>query len=165
MPFSRVAWRLLICRLMCWKISKFLNFKFESRRSELAAEGDFDVFDDGVGREIKDVGEVDAGFELHVVNRAGGFIVEMAVLIEVRAVAGWLAVEVHLADDFMLNQRLKAVVNRCQRDVWEGFLDPHENFVCRGMCTLAHQESIDFLALPCHAEAIDLLRDVRLSML
>ncbi len=82
--------------------------------SELAAEGDFDVFDHGVWRKVEDVGEVDAGLKFHIVNRAGGFIVKMAVLIEVWAVAGRFAVEVDLADDFMLHQRLKAVVNRGQ---------------------------------------------------
>ena len=131
----------------------------------MAAEGDFDVFDHRVWRKVEDVGEVDPGLEFDVVNRAGGFVVKMAVLIEIRAIAGWFAVEVHLADDFMLHQCLKAVVNRCQRHVWQRFFDADENFVRRRVGALSHQESIHFLALPRHAEAIDLLRDFRLSIL
>ena len=79
---------------------------------ELAAQGDFDILDHCVRWKIENVGEVNAGLEFHVMNRSGGFIVKMAVLIEVRAVAGWFAVKVDLADDFVLHQRFKAVVNR-----------------------------------------------------
>jgi hypothetical protein len=79
---------------------------FEVLGDHLAAEGDFDVFDDRVRWKIEDISEVNAGLEFHIVNRACGFIVEMAVLIEVGAITGRFAVEVDLADDFMLHQGL-----------------------------------------------------------
>ena len=76
---------------MGWRIS-----------GELAAQGEFDVLDDGTGRQLEHVCEMDAGTEVHIVDDAGFDVVEMAVLGEIRAEARRLAVEVDLADDAML---------------------------------------------------------------
>lgn len=50
-------------------------------------EGDFDVLDHGTGWELQDVGQIDAGFEIDVVDDAGDGVVEVAVFPEVRAIA------------------------------------------------------------------------------
>ena len=36
----------------------------DSRGDEFAAQGDFDVFDHGAGREVEHVSQIDAGFEI-----------------------------------------------------------------------------------------------------
>lgn len=132
-----------------------MGFEFSG---ELATEGDFDVLDDGIGRKVEDVSEVDAGFEFYIVDRSGGLIVKMAVLIEIRTIARRFAVEVHLADNLVLNKRLKTVVNGRQGDIGKGLFDAHEDLIRRGMGALPHQKTIDFLALPGHAQTVDLLR-------
>jgi len=126
----------------------------------LAAEGDLDVFDDGVWGEVEEVSEIDAGLELDVVDGAGGFVVEMAVLIKVRAVAGRFAVEIDLADDIVLHEGFEAVVNSSEGDIGKGFLDAYENFICGRMGAALHEETIDFLTLAGHSEAVDFLRDL-----
>lgn len=54
---------------------------------QFAADGDLDVVDDGTWWQIEEVGEGDSGFEIDVVNYSRGGVVEMPVLIEVRAIA------------------------------------------------------------------------------
>src|SRR6478735_153385 len=98
-------------------------------RDEFPAEGDFDILDDGAGRQVEEVGEAGAGFELDVMDHAGDLVVEMAVLAEVRAVAGGFALEIHLADDAVLHEGFEAVVNRGERDVWQAVFYPHEDVV------------------------------------
>lgn len=100
----------------------------------MAAEGDFYVFDEGVWGEVEEVGEVDAGFEFYVVDGAGGFVVEMAVLFEIGAVAGGFAVEIDLADNLMLNEGFQAVVNGGEGDVGKGLLEAYKDFVRSRMC-------------------------------
>lgn len=136
------------------------GLKSALRLGHLAAEGDFDVFDDGVRGEIEKIGEVDAGFEFYVVDGASGFVVEMAVFVKVWAVAGRFTVEVDLADNFVLNEGFKAVIYCRERDVRKGFSDAHEYFVGGGVDALPHQKAVDFLALAGHSEAVDFLWDV-----
>ena len=125
----------------------------------MAAEGDLDVFDDGVWWEVEKVGELDSGLEFYVVDGAGGFVVEMAVFVKIRAVAGRFAVEIDLANDLVLHEGFEAVVDSGKGYVGEGFLDPYEYLVCGGMGLFPHEETVDFLALASHAEAVDFLRD------
>ena len=106
---------------------------------------------------IEKIGEIDAGLELHVMDRAGGFVVEMAVLVKVRAVAGRLAVKIDLSHDVVLHQCLKAVVNGGEGDIWKCLLNTHEDLVCRRVAALPHKKTIDFLPLTGHAEAVDFL--------
>ena len=127
----------------------------------MAAEGDFDVFDDCVGWEVEDVGQVDAGLEFDVVYRAGRLVVEMAVFVKVRAIARGLPVEINLADDVVADEGFEAVVNRGEGDVWQSLLDFDEDFVGGRVSPFSHEKTVDFLALAGHAEAVDFLRDIR----
>ncbi len=52
-----------------------------------AAKRDLDVLDESAGRELQDIRKSDARFEYDIVNHAGGLVMKMAVLAEVRAVA------------------------------------------------------------------------------
>lgn len=127
----------------------------------MAAEGNFNVFDDGIGGKLEEISEVDAGLEFNIVDGACVFVVEMAVFVKVWTITGGLAVEIDLSDDFVLHECFKAVVDRSKRDIRKGFLDAHENFVCGGVDALSHQKTVDFFALAGHAEGVDFLRDVR----
>lgn len=81
-------------------------------RSDGAAEGQLDLLDGGTGRDLHEVGEVDARLEGEIVNEIGRLIVEMPVLLEVGAVAARFAIEVHLANDAVLGERLEAIIDR-----------------------------------------------------
>lgn len=126
----------------------------------MAAEGDFDVFYEGVGREVEKVGEVYAGFEFDVVDGAGDFVVEMAVFVEIGTVARGFAVEVDLADDAVLDEGLEAVVNSGEGYGGEDFFDPHEDLVGVRVIPFGHEDAVNFLPLPGHPEAVDFLRGV-----
>ena len=137
------------------------DLKLVSGGDEFAAEGDFDVLDDGPGWEVKDIGEAYAGFEIDIVDHAGGGIMEMAVLAEVRAVAGGFALEVDLPDDAVLHERFEAVVNCSERDVREPVLGPHEDLVGRRVVPLLDENPVNFLALPRHAQTGNFLGNIR----
>lgn len=127
---------------------------------EFPAEGDFDIVDDGAGREVEDIGEIDAGLEIDVMDHAGGGVVEMAVLAEIRTVARGLAVEIHLADDAVLDEGFEAVVNGRQRNVRQAVFHPHEDVVGRRVVPFLLENPIHLLPLACHPEPRDFIRDV-----
>ncbi len=129
----------------------------------MAAEGEFDVGDDGAFRQVENVGKVDAGFESDVVNGAGFLVVEMAVFLEIRAEAGRFAVKIDLTDDAVLDERLEAVVDGRQRDARDAFLNSHENLVGGRVVTLLHEQAIGFPALTGHFQAANLRRHVAIG--
>ena len=137
------------------------RFEIEITSGEFAAQGDFDVVDDGAGREVEDVGEVEAGLEIHVVDHAGRRVVEMAVLAEVRAVAGGFAVEIDLPDDAVLHERFEAVVNGGQREVRKLVLGPHEDLVGGRVIPVLDENAVNLLPLPRHAQPGDLIGNRR----
>lgn len=132
----------------------------DSRGGEFAAEGDFDILDDGSGREVEEVGEIGTGFEIHVVDHAGRLVVEMAVFFKIRTVARGFALEIHLADDAVLHEGFEAVVNRGQRDVRQAVFDSHEDVVRGRVVPLLHEGAVNFLALARHSQARDLIGDL-----
>ena len=137
------------------------DLKLVSGGDEFAAEGDFDVLDDGPGWEVEDIGEANAGFEIDIVDHTGGGVVEMTVLAEVRAVAGGFALEVDLPDDAVLHEGFEAVVNRGKRDVRKPVLGPHEDLVGCRVVPLLDENPVNFLALPRHAQTGNFLGNIR----
>lgn len=119
---------------------------------DFAAEGYFDVFDDGSRREVEKVGDFDAGFEVDVMDHAGRLIVKMAVFAKIWAIAGGFTFEIDLADDAVLNECFKAVVNGGERDVGQAIFDTHEHIVGGRVIPLQHKSAIDLLALTRHSE-------------
>ena len=87
-------------------------------------------------------------------------VVEMAVLAEVRAVAGRFALEIDLADDAVLHQRFQAVVNGGQREIRQAVLDPHEHLVGGRVIAVLDQNAVNFLPLARHAQAGDFFRNI-----
>src|SRR5215217_9551637 len=85
-PFSRVAWRSWMCRLMFWKV--WLVGGMESGTGDLATQGDLEVVDEGAGREFEEIGQFDARLDADVVDDSRGLVVEVAMLLLVGAVAG-----------------------------------------------------------------------------
>ena len=88
----------------------------------MAAEGDFDIGDHGISWEVEEIGEVDAGLEFDVVDGAGGFVMEMAVLVKVRAVAGRFAVEIDLANDLVLHEGFGGSCRQLRGRRWAALL-------------------------------------------
>ena len=132
----------------------------KSSGDKFAAQSDLDVVDDGSWRKVKEIGQIDARFEIHIVDHAGGGIMEMAVFAEIRTVAGGFALEIYLPNDAVLDERFEAVVNGGQRDVRQAVLDPHEDINRGRMVPLLHERAVNLLALARHAEPGDFLGDL-----
>lgn len=71
----------------------------------------------------------------------------MTVLLEVRAITGCLAFDVHLDREAAIDQRFEAIVNRGQRDGRHLLLGANENFRGGRMVALFEQHVIDLTAL------------------
>jgi hypothetical protein len=71
----------------------------------------------------------------------------MAVFPKVGAEAGRFPVDMDRLDQAVADHRLKAVVNRGERDRWHSFLDPDEDLRRRGVIPLLHQHLVDLPSL------------------
>ena len=127
---------------------------------DATAEGDFDVIDHRARGQLQYVGQTDAGAELDIVDGAAGGVVEVAVFGEVRAVAGGFPLEVDLAYDAVLDEGFEAFVDGGQGNVRDAVLDAHEDLVGGRVIPAFHEDAVDFLALPRHAEPGDFRREV-----
>ena len=67
-----------------------------------AAQGQFDMVDYGTFGDLKEIAEAHAGLEGDIDNSAAFLIVEMTVVVKVRAIPAGLAVKMHLFDDAVL---------------------------------------------------------------
>ena len=110
---------------------------------------EFEV-DDGPFREIEQVGKSGSLFKRNVDDSAGIFVVEMAVLGKVRAITGGFALKIHLADGAVLNECLKAVIDRRKGNAGHIELRPVVNFTRSRVIAVIQQDLIDLAALTRH---------------
>ena len=87
----------------------------------------------------------------------------MAVLLQIRAIAGWRAIQVHLLHQSTGDERIEAVVNRRQRDGRHMSLCPQKQLRRRRMISLLQQDSENFLPLPSEPDPIssELMSNIR----
>ena len=87
------------------------------------------------------------GRQINVEGGAGGLIVEVGVWLEIRTVAGGLALEVYLADEIALHEGFEAVVNRGEGDGRQVGTNPGVNLVGGRVVATLVQGPIDDFAL------------------
>jgi hypothetical protein len=82
---------------------------------------------------------------------AAGLAVEVDVLVQIGAVAGLSALEMYLLDEAVGGEVLKAIINRCQRDVGRAAFYPVEDVVGRGVVRGSGQDIENLTAVGCQA--------------
>jgi len=87
----------------------------------------------------------------------------MAVFLQIRAVTGRRAVQVHLFNQSAGDERIEAVVNRRQRDGRHMSLCPQKQLRRSRMISLLQQDSENFLPLPSKPDPIcgELMGNIR----
>ena len=75
-------------------------------------------------------------------------------LLQVRAVAGRCAIQVHLFDQSAGHQRVEAVINRRQRDRRHMFFGPQKQFRGGRMTSLLQQHPENFFSLPSEPDPV-----------
>jgi len=93
-----------------------------------AAKGDFGMGDREVRRELPGFFGASGGREWDVKNGRAAFANEVAVLLEIGAIARGFALDVNLLDEAAFDERLEAVVNSGQRDACHFLLGAEKHF-------------------------------------
>jgi len=83
----------------------------------------------------------------------GGFVVEMGVRAEIRAVAGRPTLEVDRADEVALDEGFETIVDGGEGDAGQLGLYPGEDFVGGGVVALLQEDVVNELALGSGAQA------------
>ncbi len=124
-----------------------------------AAKGEFDVGNGGAGWKVEYVFEPHARLESDIVDFSGGLIMEMPVLMKIRAIAAGLAIKMHLANDAVLRQGLQTVVDGGQRNLRQTIFHIEKNILSRRMDAIFHQRFVDLTTLARHAQTVDFMRN------
>ena len=83
----------------------------------------------------------------------GLLVMKVRMWAEIRAVACGSTFEVNCADEVAVNQRLEAIVDRCQGNGRKLRLYADEHFVRRGVVTFLKEHVVNHLSLGGRAEA------------
>src|SRR6478736_2744293 len=145
-----LMWRSLISSLLMSERGKGRR-KEEGRDGSVALGRAAEIQLDGAGVEAGGQDGTELSHEilrqLDVVDLAGGLVVKMRVLVEVRAVAGRSALEVDLANKAAADERLEAVVDRGERDARHHAFHAGKNFVRGGVVAFFEDDLEHDLAL------------------
>jgi hypothetical protein len=113
----------------------------------LAVESDFYGFGRVAWRKNGAYALDNVGRKVEVVGSAGFFVVEVGVRLEVSAVAGRAALEVHLTDEIALHEGFEAVVNGGKGDRGHLGANASVHFVGGGVIAFLQESAINHLAL------------------
>lgn len=110
-------------------------------------EADFNDF--GVETRRQDGAQAlnNLGWQFDIVDSARGLVAEVGVRCEVRAVAGWFPLVIHLAYESAGHESFEAVVHGGEGDAGHGFAGAIKDFVDRGVIAFREQHGEDHFAL------------------
>lgn len=112
-----------------------------------AADGDFRAVDLAAGGEGEGGLEGERVLDGDVADVAAGFAVKVGVLLQIRAIAGGGAVEIHLPDEAAVGEGFEAIVNGGQGNAGDFFLHAEKDLGRGGVIPLSRKGFEDLAAL------------------
>ena len=129
-----------------------LDFVIPMAGGAVAAEGDFGAVDLAAGGKVQGRLEGARVVDRDIADVAAGFAVEVGMVLEIRAIPGRSAVEIHLPDKAAVGEGFEAIIDCGEGNAGDLLLHPHEDLRGGGVVALGGEDFKDLAALLGEAE-------------